>query len=170
MIKKRIFNKKNNQKFYFIFLIFFILFFICFFLLFTKDNSFIVSKFQGDYYVIPDDKGGIEIPNQNKKSLHLSYKESEVIINNDPVLLYSIQIFTHENYEYLKNYRLNLVNGNESIFFPNDLFISIFNSNLGTEYFLLYKNFESRNAAHEYCKQYVYFIEKCIIVNVQNLE
>ena len=35
---------------------------------------------------------------------------------------------------------------------------------------LVYKNFESRNEALDYCTQYLNFIGKCLIVNVQNLD
>ena len=72
MIKnKKIFKKKNKPKFRYIILIFFLILIIYYlWSLFTKDNFFIVSKFLGNYYIIPEDRGGIEIPNQNKKSLH----------------------------------------------------------------------------------------------------
>ena len=36
-----------------------------------------MNKYLDTFYIIPEDRGCIEIPNQNKKSLHLSYKESE---------------------------------------------------------------------------------------------
>ena len=37
-------------------------------------------------------------------------------------------------------------------------------------FFLLYKNFKTRNEALEDCNKYGYFLDNCIIVNVQNIE
>ena len=63
-----------------------------------------------------------------------------------------------------------LINLKDSIFDSNDLYISAFISNSSTEYFLLYKNFESRNIAQDFCEKYTYFVDKCLIVNVKNLQ
>ena len=54
----------------------------------------------------------------------------------------------------------------------NDLFIVLMKHNLGSgiDYLLVYKNFENRGEALNYCEKYLHFIENCLIVNVQNLE
>ena len=51
----------------------------------------------------------------------------------------------------------------------NDFFIVVFNSDLGNEYILLYKNFSKRILASEYCLTHLNFLQKCLIVNAQNL-
>ena len=63
-----------------------------------------------------------------------------------------------------------LISLKDSIFDSKDLYISVFMSNSSTEYFLLYKNFESRNIAQNFCVKYTYFVNKCLIVNVKNLQ
>ena len=65
---------------------------------------------------------------------------------------------------------ITLINLKDSIFDSKDLYISAFISNSSTEYFLLYKNFESRNIAQDFCEKYTYFVDKCLIVNVKNLQ
>ena len=135
-----------------------------------NDEYFIIPSFDGLFYVIPKDKGGQIIPNQNKKALHLSFDDNnEFDLINDPVLKYSIQMQTNDNYFVLKNMREDLLNMNDSIYLSNELFITILKNDLGNEYFLLYKNFSSHLKALEHCEKYAYFLDKCVIVNVQNL-
>ena len=50
----------------------------------------------------------------------------------------------------------------------DNLYIVLLNTAISSEYFLLYKNFKKRNLALNYCNKYVYFLDKCLIVNVQN--
>ena len=174
MINNKIFQNKNSNKQtkkYFI-LFFLFLFLIVFLYLFflMDDEYFIIPPFDGLFYIIPTDKGGKIIPNQHKKGLHLSFKENnEINFINDPMLKYSIQIKTNDNYFIIKDMREDLLNTNDSIFQQNELFIAILKNNLGSEYFLLYKNFSSRLNALQYCEKYAYFLDKCVIVNVQNL-
>ena len=94
---------------------------------------------------------------------------NEFDLNNDPMLKYSIQMQTNDNYFVIKNMREDLLNMNDSIYLSNELFIGILKNNLGSEYFLLYKNFPSRLKALEHCEKYAYFVDKCVIVNVQKL-
>jgi len=136
----------------------------------TKKN-FLIPLNNDIFYLVPEDKGGQKILNQNKKGLHLSYEEeSGLPIINDPKLKFSIQITSSNDYLYVKNKKNNLLNVSDSLFLIEDLYIALFNTKLGIEYVLLYKNFNLSNEAWEYCSKYIKFIDKCLIVNVQNLE
>ena len=156
----------------FLFIIFVIIFVIIFiFYSFTSNNYFILNENDKPFFIIPQNKEGITIINQDKKSLHLSYENSSNIeIFNELNIKYSIQLITDSDYYYIKKKMNEFINSKDSIFDSKDLYISAFMSNSSTEYFLLYKNFESRNIAQDFCEKYTYFVDKCLIVNVKNLQ
>ena len=140
-----------------------------------KQQFFTVPEFIGSFYIIPDDKGGKEVMNKDKKSLHLKDKKTQdVEIINETFLEYSIQIFSSSDYylvkekfDFMSNQNNNYINN-----LPlkiNDFFIVVFNSDLDNEYMLLYKNFSTRILASDYCLKYLNFLQKCLIVNAQNL-
>ena len=154
--------------------ILFIIIFVIFLIIYSfsyNNNYFIISKNDKPFFKIPEDKEGITIINQDKKSLHLSYETSSNIdINSDLDILYSIQLITNSDYSYIKKKMNDLIDSKDSIFVSEDLYISAFMSHSTTEYFLLYKNFESRNIAQDFCEKYTYFVDKCLIVNVKYLQ
>ena len=173
MIKKKLFYKKstNISKKYFFFLIFFIVTPSIYFYFIDKSTFFNIPPNFNSFYIIPMDKGGQIINHQEKKILNLTYNNKDNInLINDPNLEYSIQLYTSDDYKFIINYRNKLTNGNDSIFLPEDLFVAILNYDLSSEYLLLFKNFNSRKNAFEYCKKYSYYLDKCIIVNVKNLD
>ena len=176
MINKKIFTKKKssniNKYSLFYFLFFLILLIIIYFFFYRDRNNFFdIKQFSELYYIIPEDKGGKKIINQDKKGLHLSYEDNEAFLSkNNTDLKFSIQLFTADNYHLVNTKRTELLSYDEIIFYPNDLFVSILKNDLGTEYFLLYKNFDDRKKALTYCKKYTYFVNNCIIVNVQNFD
>ena len=138
-----------------------------------KQQFFTVPEFFGSFYIIPDDKGGKEVMNKDKKSLHLN-DEQYVEIINDPFLEYSIQIFSSSDYYLMKEKFDFMTNQNNSYIIDlplkiNDFFIVVFNSDLGNEYILLYKNFSTRILASDYCLKHLNFLQKCLIVNARNL-
>ena len=178
MIKRRIFKKKsiNFKKYLYIFLTI-ILFIVFLFLLFMnlKQQFFIVPEFIGSFYIIPENRGGKEVMNKDKKSLHFNDKQNQDIeIINDPSLEFSIQIYSSNDY-YLVSEKLHSMTNQNKIYVNNlplkieDFFIVIFTSDLGQEFMLLYKNFSRRNLAADYCLKYLNFLQKCLIVNAQNL-
>ena len=173
MIRKKLFQKKNSinkSNFYIIFLIIFLILFFCIYYLFFIDNEyFIIPHNMDSFYLIPDEKGGQKIPYLNKKGLHLSYRNTKTEFINNKNLKYSIQLNTSVSYSVIKKKRDQLLNQNDTIFLPNELFVVIFKNDFENEYFLLYKNFSSRLIALQYCNKYAYFLENCLIVNVQNL-
>jgi len=178
MIKKYIFKKKsiNLIKYLYIFLIIF-LSLVFLILLFTnlKQQFFIVPEFIGSFYVIPENKGGKEVMNLDKKSLHLDdAKIKNIEIINDPFLQYSIQMFSSSEYDLVKE-KFDLMTNQNNIYINDlplkidDFFIVVFNTDLGDEYMLLYKNFSTRKLASEYCIKHLNFLQTCLIVNAQNL-
>ena len=178
MIKKKLFKKKsiNLKNFFFISLfIFSLVVFLILLFVNIKKQFFIVPEFIGSFYIVPDDKGGKEVMNKDKKSLHLNdEKTQDLEIINDPFLEYSIQIFSSSDYYLVKEkfYFMSNQNNNYINDLPlkiNDFFIVVFNNDLGNEYMLLYKNFSTRILAFDYCLKHLHFLQKCLIVNAQNL-
>jgi len=172
MFQKVLFKKKNQFKYFRLFLIPFIFLIFLIFLIFDsyKSKYFVIPEFKEYFYKIPYDKGGKKIKNLNKKGLHLSdVTEKKINILNDSNLKFSIQVLTNENYDFISNKMNKMINNFDNIFKQNDFYVAIFKSDIKFEYFLLYKNFQSRIEGSNYCEKYVYFLEKCIIVNVQNL-
>ena len=173
MTKKKLFNKKNSYFKIFIYLFIFSLIAIIFFYFYfiNSKDFFSIAKNYDSYYIIPDDKEGKTIDNQEKKTLNLAYTNKDNInIINDPNLEYSIQLYASDNYKFIINYRNKLIKKGDSIFLPENLLVAILNYELTSEYLLLFKNFSTRKNAFEYCKKYSYYLDKCIIVNVQNLD
>ena len=178
MIKKKLFKKKsiNLKNFFFISLfIFSLVAFLILLFVNIKKQFFIVPEFIGSFYIVPDDKGGKEVMNKDKKSLHLNdEKTQDVEIINDPFLEYSIQIFSSSDY-YLVKEKFDFISNQNNNYINdlplkiNDFFIVVFISDLDNEYMLLYKNFSSRILAFDYCLKHLNFLQKCLIVNAQNL-
>ena len=178
MIKRKLFKKKsiNLIKYLSIFLfIFLLLAFLILLFMNLKQQFFTVPEYIGSFYMIPDDKEGKEVMNKDKKSLHLNEeKTQDVEIINDPFLEYSIQIFSSseyylvkEKFDFMSNQNNNYIN--DLPLKINDFFIVVFNIDLDNEYMLLYKNFSTRILASDYCLKYLNFLQKCLIVNAQNL-
>ena len=180
MIKKKLFHKRKKSSKKYFFLVFFILILLVIsilFLYYSEDKYFEVPNFNDLFYEIPNDRGGKKVKNLDIKSLHLNFVSTdEIEIINDPILEYSIQIFSSDNYN-LVNKKLDFItkkNDNNQIIQENllnkkDFFIVVFNHEINNEYLLLYKNFSSRDSAFEYCSKYLNFLQKCLIVNAQKL-
>ena len=178
MIKRKLFIKKKYKINLFLILPFLLLFIFFFYFLMinSKNEYFEVDKFIDPFYIIPSDKGGFQVKNLDKKSLHLSDNvKNENIIQNDFIYEYSIQVFASNDYKKISNKYIDLLNKNKKLNFmdrlnPNDFYIVTFNNDLGNEYILLYKNFETRAEALDYCKNYHNILPKCLIINVKNID
>ena len=172
MAEKQLFKKRKifyDKKYFILGLI--IIIFILFFYYYPNQAYFEIPDFKGSYYIIPEEKGGEKIINQDKKGLHLSNTSTDIIeVSKDPSLKFSIQMYTSDNYEVIKNKINFMLNSPDTIFFSEDLYVAVLKHNFGNEFFLLYKNFNSRKEALDHCNKYGYFLDNCIIVNVQNLE
>ncbi|PPR48913.1 MAG: hypothetical protein CFH15_01457 [Alphaproteobacteria bacterium MarineAlpha5_Bin5] len=170
MIKKYIFKKKKNYKLNFIFI--FLLFFFGLLFFFTYHNLnhqfIIIEEFTGDFYIIPKNKGGEKVSNIDKKSLNLTDKKI-IEVNNfiSDELKYSIQFITNTDYNLINKYLISLINKNETIFTRDEFYLLAFTTDIGTEYFLLYKNFQSKEKAYNYCSKYLTILDNCLIVDVE---
>ena len=170
--KKLFYSKKNYLRkiYYLFFLIVIVIISYFYIILADRKNLFNIEKNFNSFYTIPLDREGEKIENQEKKILHLDYTNKDNInLINDPKLKYSIQLFSSDDYKFIINYRSKLIN-KDTIFFSEDLFIAILNYELISEYLLLFKNFNTRKNALDYCEKYTDYLEKCIIVNVNNLD
>lgn len=180
MIKRRLFSKRKTISVKYFFFIFFILILLTISILLfynAEIQFFEVDNFNDSFYIIPDDREGKKIVNLDKKSLHLIDKDKDDIqIVNNPLLEYSIQFFSSDNYNLTRN-KLESVtkrkyynqNSQENLLNKKDFFIVFFNNEINNEYLLLYKTFRSRDLAFNYCSKYLNYLEECLIVNAQNL-
>jgi len=172
MQKSKIFSKKSTSIYYIKFLLIILLLLIIIFYLYFKYiryNFFIIPQFEENYYLIPNDKGGKKVLNVDKKSLHLN----QLILNKNKLedrseLFYSIQFFVSSDYDKMILTLNNFINNYENIYKKEDFYVVTLKSELGIDYFLLYKNFKNRDEANDYCSKYIPQIDHCLIVNVQN--
>tara|TARA_Y100000590_G_scaffold21903_1_gene25311 strand:+ start:462 stop:980 length:519 start_codon:yes stop_codon:yes gene_type:complete len=172
MNKKIFFKSKKKFSRIFIYSSFFLLILILFLILsifFQKQNFFIIPNFNSLYYDIPKNKEGMIIKNINKKSLNFennTIREGE--FKNNEIVDFSIQFFVSDNYKIVNN-QLNLYSLNHNLN-RKDFYILLFDYEIGFDYLLLYKNFENRKNAYDYCLNNLSFLDKCIIVNAQKIQ
>ena len=53
----------------------------------------------------------------------------------------------------------------ETMFQIDDFYILALSTEIGIDYFLIYKNFDTREEAQDYCSNYLSKIENCLIVD-----
>ena len=134
------------------------------------NNYFSIKANNKLFYIIPNDKGGIQIENQDKKGLHLSYvDEAQIDIDNNLNLNFSIQLFANSDYVIVKNKKNQFLKKEDNFFDKNDLHILVLETTVGNNYLLLYKNFDKRASALNYCNKFLHFLNKCLVVNVKNI-
>ncbi len=168
MNPRTLFKKKHSYRKTIISIFFpFIIFILLYFFLLRNENEFIViSENTDDFYVIPEDRGGEKVANLDKKSLNTITKDIIADVTEKPdYLLFSIQFFTNSEIENVNQYLQKITNSNESIFSLNDFHILALTSEIGIEYFLLYKNFTTRLEATTYCTNFLPKMDNCIIVD-----
>ena len=168
MIARKIFQrKKSKRKFIIIPLVLlFIIMSIYYFFLNNINEFVIIPENKTLFYIIPEDRGGQKVENLDKKSLNLKSLEAineNVNLPND--LRYSIQIYSDTEYENVNNYLKKIIISNETIYQIDDFYILALSTEIGIDYFLIYKNFETRKDAQKYCENYLSKIENCLIVD-----
>ena len=168
MIARKIFQRrKSKRKFIIITLVLsLIIMSIYYFFLNNRDEFVIIPENKTLFYIIPEDRGGQKVENLDKKSLNLKSLETineNVNLPND--LLYSIQIYSDTEYGNVNNYLKKIIRANENIFQIDDFYILALSTEIGIDYFLIYKNFETRQDAQKYCTNYLSKIENCLIVD-----
>ena len=169
-MRKKIFfyKKKRYKKYYFFLLFIFIL--IIGFTFYTQNthNFFIINKNIKEFYIIPSDKGGKTIPNQDIKILDYDSNANKKIEKNYINKQFSIQLYSSSDYNSILEKYDHFAK--KLLFLEDDLFIVAIKFDLGIDYLLVYKNFNNRKEAFDYCDKYLNIIRNCLIVNFQNLE
>ena len=140
--------------------------FFYFFILVNENEFIVIPENTNVFYVIPEDRGGEKVPNLDKKSLNTITQDiSEDVIEKPDDLLFSIQFFTDSEMENVNQYLQKITNFEETIYSIDDFYILALTSEIGIEYFLLYKNFTSRIEATNYCVKFLPKIDNCLIVD-----
>ena len=144
-----------------------ILFIFFYFFIFINEKEFIVIPENTDvFYIIPVDRGGEKVPNLDKKSLNTITQDiTEDIIKKPDDLLFSVQFFTDSDIENINQYLQKITSFEETVYSINDFYILALTSEIGIEYFLLYKNFTTRLEATTYCAKFLPKIDNCLIVD-----
>ena len=168
MNERPLFKKRRSYKKIIIFLpsLLIVSIFLYFFI-FINENEFIVIPENTDiFYIIPDDRGGEKVPNLDKKSLNPITKDiTGNIIDKPSNLLFSIQFFTDNEIENVNKFFQKITNFDDSIYIEDDFYILALTTEIGIEYFLLYKNFKTRLEASNYCIKFLPKIDNWLVVD-----
>ena len=168
MNERPLFKKRRSYRKIIIFLISLLIVTIfLYFFIYTNKNEFIVIPENTDiFYIIPDDRGGEKVPNLDKKSLNPITKDiTGNIIDKPNNLLFSIQFFTDNKIENVNKFFQKITNFDDSIYIEDDFYILALTTEIGIEYFLLYKNFKTRLEASNYCIKFLPKIDNCLVVD-----
>ena len=168
MNERPLFKKRRSYKKIIIFLpsLLIVSIFLYFFI-FKNENEFIVIPENTDiFYIIPEDRGGEKVANLDKKSLNPITKDiTGNIIDKPNNLLFSIQFFTDNEIENVNKFFQKITNFDDSIYIEDDFYILALTTEIGIEYFLLYKNFKTRLEASNYCIKFLPKIDNCLVVD-----
>ena len=169
MISRSVFKKskpKYKKTLFFLFILLLSINLIYFFNI-NQDNTFIIIEENKEiFYIVPKDRGGEKVANLDKKSLNLKFKQIyNIKINKPENLLYSIQFYSNSNLNNVKNYLEKITKYDENIYKLQDFYILTLNSDIGIEYFLIYKNFKVREDAQNYCLNFLTKIDNCLIID-----
>ena len=168
MNARSLFKKRKSYRRIIIFLFFLLILFIfLYFFIFINEKEFVVIPENTDiFYIIPEDRGGEKVPNLDKKSLNTITQDiEEDIIKKPNDLFYSIQFFSDSEIINVNQYLQKITNFDETIFSIDDFYILALTSEIGIQYFLLYKNFTTRLEATTYCKKFLPKMDNCLIVD-----
>ena len=173
-MKKKVFFKKKNNLLYLTIIsivIIITLFYILFFFISTNKNYFKIVNNINEYYYIPLDKGGEKVKYLNKKSINNNQNtdiKHNSTNNNLVNLEFTIQIYSNPDLILVKKYKENFIKLKKEIIDENDLNIISIKSDIGTDYFLTFKNFSMKKDALNFCNNFHIFNE-CIIINPSDL-
>ena len=170
MIKRVIFKKNNNYilKYFLLFFLFIIILYLISFYYFTNREYFIIPVFTDKYFIIPTNKEGEVVDYLDKKSLNnINNKIQNFEFSNISELNYTIQLYSNDNFENINKYLNNLLENKKEIIDQEDIFVFYKKTEIGTQYFITYKNYISKNNASEACDLLI-IVKSCIILNLQN--
>ena len=170
MIKRIIFKRKSNYilKYSILLFLFIIVLYLISFYYFINREYFIIPKFTDRYFIIPANKEGEVVDYLNKKSLNNIVDEiQDFEFKNINELDFTIQLYSNDNFENINNYLNNLLENKKEILDQKDIFVFYKKTTIGTQYFLTYKNYISKDDASEAC-DLLTFVKSCLILNLQN--
>jgi len=170
MIKKIIFKKNNNYilKYSLLLFLFIIILYLISFYYFTNREYFMIPVFTDKYFIIPTNKEGEVIDYLDKKSINnINNKIQDFEFTNIIELNYTIQLYSNDNFENIKKYLNKLLENKKEIIEEKDIFVFYKKSEIGTQYFITYKNYISKNNASESCNL-LSIVKNCIILNLEN--
>ena len=167
MNARSLFKKRKSYRKIIFSLSLLLILFIFFYFIFINEKEFIVIPENTDvFYIIPEDRGGEKVPNLDKKSLNsITQDITEDVIKKPDDLLFSIQFFTDSEIINVNQYLQKITNFDETIYRIDDFYILALTSEIGNEYFLLYKNFTTRLEATTYCTKFLPKMDNCLIVD-----
>ena len=170
MIKRIIFKRKNNfiLKYFLLLLLFIIILYFISFYYFSNREYFVIPKFTDKYFVIPSNKEGEVVDYLDKKSLNKIDNEIQVFdFKNIDELDFTIQLYSDDNFENINKYLNNLLENKKEIIDHENIFVFYKKTKIGTQYFITYKNYISKNNASEAC-DLLTIVKSCLILNLQN--
>ena len=170
MIKRIIFKRKNNYilKYSLLLLLFIIILYLISFYYFSNREYFIIPKFTDKYFVIPTNKEGEVVDYLDKKSLNnINNEIQNYEFKNISEVDFTIQLYSNDNFENINKYLYSLLENKKEIIDDEDIFVFYKKTEIGTQYFITYKNYISKNNASEAC-DLLTIVKSCIILNLQN--
>tara|TARA_Y100000746_G_scaffold200335_1_gene184672 strand:+ start:412 stop:924 length:513 start_codon:yes stop_codon:yes gene_type:complete len=170
MIKRVIFQRKNNYifKYSLLLFLFIIILYLISFYYFINREYFIIPTFTDKYFIIPTNKEGEVVDYLDKKSLNnIKNKIQDFEFNDTSELNFTIQLYSNDNFEKINKYLINLFENKKEIIDQEDIIVFYKETEIGTQYFITYKNYISKNEASEAC-DLLTIVKSCIILNLQN--
>tara|TARA_B100001769_G_scaffold192396_1_gene153058 strand:+ start:112 stop:624 length:513 start_codon:yes stop_codon:yes gene_type:complete len=170
MIKRIIFQRKNNYiiKYSLLLFLFIIILYLISFYYFINREYFIIPTFTDKYFIIPTNKEGEVVDYLDKKSLNnIKNKIQDFEFNDTSQLSFTIQLYSNDNFEKINKYLINLFENKKEIIDQEDIIVFYKETEIGTQYFITYKNYISKNEASEAC-DLLTIVKSCIILNLQN--
>ena len=170
MIKRIIFQRKNNYiiKYSLLLFLFIIILYLISFYYFINREYFIIPTFTDKYFIIPTNKEGEVVDYLDKKSLNnIKNKIQDFEFDDTSQLSFTIQLYSNDNFEKINKYLINLFENKKEIIDQEDIIVFYKETEIGTQYFIAYKNYISKNEASEAC-DLLTIVKSCIILNLQN--
>ncbi len=170
MIKRIIFKRKNNYllKYSLFLLLFIIILYVFSFYYFINKDYFVIPKFTDKYFVIPANKEGEVVDYLDKKSLNnIDEGVQDFEFKNTSEVDFTIQLYSNDTFENINIYLNNLLENKKEIIDHEDIFVFYKKTEIGTQYFITYKNYISKNNAFEAC-DLLTIVKSCIILNLHN--
>ena len=143
MIKSIFFKRKNYYilKFSLLLFLFIIILYIISFYYFSNREYFVIPKSTDKYFIIPTNKEGEVVDYLDKKSLNnIDNEFQDFAFKNTSEVDFTIQLYSNDNFEKINKYLNNLLENKKEIIDHEDIFVFYKKTEIGTQYFITYKN------------------------------